>query len=69
MKYLDLDPGMESVIDSVREVHAPIHEAIRTGAPVTDIDCAHLSGAVYALMRAIDARLPEQQQAALKAVA
>lgn len=70
MRNLDLDPGIASVIDFVREVHAPIYDAIRTGGTVTSTDYAHLSGAVDALLHAVDARLPErQQQAAIKAVA
>jgi hypothetical protein len=68
---LDLDPGMAAVVAYVREVHAPISKAITDGTPVTGTDCAFLSGAVEALLGAIDARLPQPEQpaAALKAVA
>jgi hypothetical protein len=70
MRDLDLDPGIASVVDFVREVHTPIHEATRVGVTVPDTDYAYLSGAVHALLNAIDARLPERQQAtAAKAVA
>ncbi|MFD4547200.1 hypothetical protein [Streptomyces sp. NPDC058466] len=71
MNTLDLDAGLASVVDFVREVHAPIYQAITDHKPVTSTDCAALSGAVQALLDAIDARLPqpEQQTAALKAVA
>lgn len=71
MKNLDLDSGIAAVVDYVREVHAPITQAITDGGAVTKTDCALLSGAVAALLNAIDARLPqrEPQVAALKAVA
>lgn len=71
MNTLDMDSGLTAVVDCVREVHAPISQAITDGKEVTATDCAHLSGAVSALLDAIDARLPqrEPQTAALKAVA
>ncbi|MFB7244573.1 hypothetical protein ACFCYX_19195 [Streptomyces populi] len=71
MNELDLDSGMAAVVAYVREVHAPISQAIANGDNVTGTDCAFLSGAVQALLDAIDARLPQPEQpvAALKAVA
>jgi hypothetical protein len=69
---LDMDSGLAAVIDYVREVHAPISQAITDGGPVTATDCALLSGAIDALLDAIDARLPQpaaQPAVALKAVA
>ncbi|MFD8771351.1 hypothetical protein [Streptomyces sp. NPDC059916] len=71
MNELDLDPAMAAVVDHVREVHAPIWQAIDSRKPVTATDCAALSGAVAALLDAIDARLPQAEQpaVALKAVA
>lgn len=71
MNILDMDSGLAAVVDFVREVHAPISQAITVGGSVTTTDCALLSGAVDALLKAIDARLPqhEPQTAALKAVA
>lgn len=70
MNLLDLEPSLATVVDFVRDVHAPIWQAIEDGKPVTDIECAALSGAVLALLKAIDARSPQPQPvAALKAVA
>jgi hypothetical protein len=71
VKNLDLDSGLAAVVAYVREVHAPISQAIADGGPVTGTDCAFLSGAVEALLGAIDARLPQPEQPAvpLKAVA
>ncbi|WP_460786200.1 hypothetical protein, partial [Microbacterium tumbae] len=67
---LDLDPGLAGVVDSVREVHAPIWQAIEDGRPVAVIDFAMLSGVVQALLNAIDSRLPQPPAAmALMAVA
>jgi hypothetical protein len=68
---LDMDAGLAAVVAYVREVHAPISKAITDGMPVTVTDCAFLSGAVEALLGAIDARLPQPEQpaVALKAVA
>ena len=69
MNILDLDSGLAEVVDFVREVHAPISQAITDHKPVTATDCAALSGAVWALLDAIDARLPQSEQQATKAVA
>ncbi len=71
MKNLDMDSGLTAVVDCVREVHTPIAQAITDREKVSTTDCAHLAGAVDALLRAIDARLPqrEAQAEALKAVA
>ena len=69
MNILDLDSGLAEVVDFVREVHAPISQAITDHKPVTATDCAALSGAVWALLDAIDARLPQSEQQAAKAVA
>ncbi|MEV8033968.1 hypothetical protein [Streptomyces sp. NPDC086182] len=71
MNELDMDAGLAAVVAYVREVHAPIAQAITDGMPVTGTDCAFLSGAVEALLGAIDARLPQPEQpaVALKAVA
>lgn len=71
MNELDLDPAMTAVVDYVREVHAPIWQAIDDRKPVTATDCAALSGAMQALLDAIDARLPQVNEpaVALKAVA
>ncbi|MFF8590036.1 hypothetical protein ACF061_01110 [Streptomyces sp. NPDC015220] len=65
MNNLDLDAGLAAVVDFVREVHAPIALAIqfdKDGGGVTSADCAALSGAVSALLGAIDARLPQQTE-------
>lgn len=66
-----MDSGLAAVVAYVRQVHAPISQAITDGRPVTATDCAFLSGAVDALLGAIDARLPQAEQlaAGLKAVA
>jgi ribosome maturation factor RimP len=67
---LDLDAGLATVVDFVREVHDPIWQAITDHEPVTTTDCAVLSGAVRALLDAIDARLPQaEQQPIVQAVA
>jgi hypothetical protein len=67
---LDLDSGLAAVVDFVREVHDPIAQAITDSKPVTATDFAALSGAVWALLDAIDARLPQrEEQPAAKAVA
>ncbi|MFF4346744.1 hypothetical protein [Streptomyces sp. NPDC001530] len=69
MNNLDMDSGLANVVDYLREVHAPITQAITDHKPVTATDCAALSGAVWALLDAIDARLPQREQQAAKAVA
>jgi hypothetical protein len=68
---LDPDSGLASIVEALRETHAPIWQAIADGGPVTSTDCARLSGRVQALLGAIDARLPQPEQpaVALKAVA
>jgi hypothetical protein len=69
---LNMDSGLAAVVAYLREVHAPISKAITDGTPVTATDCAFLSGALDALLGAIDARLPqpvEESAVALKAVA
>ena len=70
MNTLDLDSGLAAVVGFVREVHGPISQAITDHKEVTATDCAALSGAVYALLDAIDARLPQRvEQPAAEAVA
>ncbi|MEU9470496.1 hypothetical protein AB0D78_28530 [Streptomyces avermitilis] len=61
MNTLDLDSGLGAVLDFVREVHNPISQAITDRKGVTATDCAMLSGAVEALLNAIDARLPQPE--------
>jgi hypothetical protein len=56
---LDMDSGLASVVEYVREVHTPIWQAIADGRPVTSTDCAVLSGAMKALLDAIDTRRPQ----------
>jgi rhamnogalacturonyl hydrolase YesR len=71
VNLLNLEPSLATVVESVRDVHAPIWQAIEDGKPITVIECAALSGAVYALLQAIDARSPKPVQpvVALRAVA
>lgn len=71
VNQLDLEPSLAVVVDAVRDVHAPIWQAIEDGKPVTAIECGALAGAVYELLRAIDARSPKPARpvAALRAVA
>ena len=71
MNELDLDAGLAAVVDYVREVHAPIWQAIANGGEISSADYAHHLGAVHALLGAIDARLPQpvQPAVALKSVA
>ncbi|MFI9598859.1 hypothetical protein ACIHCX_03090 [Streptomyces sp. NPDC052043] len=56
MNAPNLDSGLAAVLDHVREVHGPIGEAITDGKEITAADCALLSGAVGALLDAIDVR-------------
>lgn len=58
MNYLHPDAGLAAVIDFVREAHAPVDEAITVGAKPLTYDVALLTGAVTALLNAIDTRLP-----------
>jgi hypothetical protein len=69
VKQLDLDAGIAAVIDLVREVHTPIDQAITVGKPIAPFEYAALTGAVGALLDAIDARLTPPPALALKAVA
>jgi ribosome maturation factor RimP len=69
VNILDLDAGLASVVDFVREAHDPIWQAITDRKEVTSTDCAVLSGAVRALLDAIDARLPQAEQPIVQAVA
>lgn len=68
--HLDCDPALLSVVGFVREIHTPIYEVISTGKPVGQCDVAALSGALSALLDAVDARLtPEPQQQSAKEAA
>jgi hypothetical protein len=69
VKQLDLDPGIAAVIDLVREMHTPIDQAITGGKPINVCEYAALTGAVSALLNAIDARRTPPPVMALKAVA
>lgn len=70
MNTLDLDAGLASIVEAVRETHGPIWQAIEDRQLVTATDCAMLSGVVKALLNAIDARLPQaEQQPVVQAVA
>lgn len=69
MNTLDLDSGLAAVVEAVREIHGPIWQAIEDRQQVTTTDCAMLSGVVQALLRAIDARLPQAEQPVVQAVA
>jgi hypothetical protein len=66
---LILDAGLAAVVDFVRETHAPIEQAIADGKPVESCDFAALTGAVGALLNAIDARRIDNQPVTVKAVA
>jgi len=55
--HLDYDSALAAVVDFVREVHTPIDQAITDGKPVTSAEFAALSGAVSALLDAMDARV------------
>ncbi|MEV7364310.1 hypothetical protein [Streptomyces sp. NPDC091299] len=65
MNTLVLDPGLAAVVDFVREHNQQIEQAIGEGRPVSPFDYAVLSGAVSALLDAVDARLPQQQTKAV----
>ncbi|MGW4825050.1 hypothetical protein ACWEP4_40610 [Streptomyces sp. NPDC004227] len=70
MNIIDVDGSLAASLGHVREIHDPIRKAIEDGEEITAIDCALLSGAVSALLDAIDARLPRHEaQPAIKAVA
>ncbi|MFJ9420774.1 hypothetical protein [Streptomyces sp. NPDC101249] len=64
-----VDPALIAVIDRVRELHAPIDEAISHHTPVAATDFAALSGAVGHLLYAIDARTLPASAPVVKAVA
>lgn len=59
--HLDMDAGLAAVLEFVRELQQPIDEAIEAGKPVPPGDFAALSGAVSAMLDAIDARTPQEQ--------
>lgn len=69
MNDLNLDAGLAAVIDFVRETHAPIEQAFTAHKPVEPYDLAALTGAVGALLNAIDARRIDNQPVTVKAVA
>ena len=69
MNHLILDVGLAAVVGFVRETHAPIEQALNTGQPVESCDYAALTGAVGALLNAIDARRVDIQPVTVKAVA
>lgn len=70
MNSLDLDAGLAAVVEYVRGRNAAIEQAMAAGRPVDTFDYAALSGAVSALLDAIDARLtPQPEQPAVKAAA
>lgn len=69
MNTLDLDPGLAAVVDFTREHSDRIEQALTEGRTVPSFEFAALAGAVSALLDAIDARLPQQEQPAMKAVA
>jgi hypothetical protein len=67
--YLDMDPALASVIEAVREAHAPVDDAINKGAPVYPPSVGSLAGAVGHLLDAIDARFTPPPVQAVKAAA
>ncbi len=67
--HLDMDPALAAVIEYVRKVHTPIDEAMADGKPVNLRDLGALSGAVGALLDAIDARRTPPPARTLQAVA
>jgi hypothetical protein len=72
VKNLDLDSGIASVLEAVREAHASVWPAVVLGKQVGAEDALQLASRVQALLGAIDARLPqpvEESAVALKAVA
>ena len=69
MNPLILDAGLAAVVGFVRETHTPIAQAIADGKSVDSSDYAALTGAVGALLNALDARLVDIQPVTVKAVA
>lgn len=67
--YLAMDPALAGVVALVREIHAPIDAEIAQGRQVDLLSVAALSGAVGALLAAIDARPDPAPARALQAVA
>jgi hypothetical protein len=67
--YLVMDPALAAVVECVREMHAPVDAATTVGRQVSPFDVAALSGAVGALLDAIDARPDPAPARALQAVA
>ncbi|MER6492623.1 hypothetical protein [Streptomyces griseorubiginosus] len=66
--HADFDPALAAVVELVREIHAPIDSVVRTGGPVFPLEAAALTGAVGALLDAIDARTRPAPALALRAV-
>jgi hypothetical protein len=58
VNLLHPDAGLTAVINFVREAHAPVDTAITAGKEPSTHDVAVLTGAMSALLDAIDARLP-----------
>jgi hypothetical protein len=67
--HVDFDSSLAGVIDLVREVHAPIDQAMTEHKPVDVLDFAALAGAVSAMLDAIDARLAPAPEQPAKAAA
>lgn len=67
--YIAMDRSLADVLALVREIHAPIAADIDQGRTVDLLSTAALSGAVGALLDAIDARPDPAPARALQAVA
>lgn len=67
--YLVMDPALASIVEFVREMHAPVDAATTVGKQASPLEVAALSGAVGALLDAIDARPDPAPARALQAVA
>lgn len=67
--YLDMDPALSAIIELVRETHAPVDTAITKGHVVNPLDVAAVTGAVGALLNAIDARRTPPPAHLMKAAA
>lgn len=67
--HLSMDPALASVVALVREIHTPIAADIAQGRGVDLLSTAALSGAVGALLDAIDSRPDPAPARALQAVA
>jgi hypothetical protein len=62
---LNIDASLARVIDTAREKYAPVARAMAARESVDARDFGAVTGALGALLGALDARIPEQQAKAV----